>query len=66
MIECRRGLCFLDKPLQFVWIPAEVLIQKFDRHFAIEFRVLREVDLTHSPGADFGDDAVMGEGGVGG
>jgi len=57
---------FLDEPLQFVWIPAELFIQKLDSHFAIEFGVLCEVNLAHSTGADFGDDAVMGDCRVGG
>ena len=46
MIQCRGGLGFLDKASQLVRVPAEFFVQEFDRDFAIEFRVLREIDFT--------------------
>jgi hypothetical protein len=34
-------------------------VQEFDRYFAIEFCVLRQIDLTHAARANPGDDSVI-------
>src|SRR5678815_408446 len=64
----KSGSClrFLDKAIQFVRVFAELIVQELDRDFAIEFRVLGEIDFTHAAGSDLGNDAVMRQGRIGG
>ncbi len=40
--------------------------ENFQRHFAKEPRILRQINLTHTAFADLGDDAVMSVDRVGG
>src|SRR5678815_5794996 len=46
VIESGSCLGFLDKAIQFVRVFAELIVQELDRDFAIEFRVLGEIDLS--------------------
>ena len=39
--------------------------QNLQRNLAIEFGILRQIHLAHSALAEFGDDAVMRQGGIG-
>jgi hypothetical protein len=65
VIECGSCLGFLNKTIQLVCVLAEFFVEKFDSDFAVQFCVLGQVHLTHPARADFGDDAVVQQSGVG-
>ena len=61
MVEDARGLRFLLEAAQAVRVLRERGGQHLDRDLASEARVLRAVDLAHSPGADLAEDLVGAE-----
>ena len=65
MIERGRRFRFLNETAHAVLIRGKISGQNLHRHFAIEFRVLGQIDLTHSARADLRDDAVVRQSGIG-
>src|ERR1043165_7228406 len=61
MIERSRGGRLLFEATHAILIRSYVERQDFQRDFAREARVLREIDLTHTTGANEGDDLVTTE-----
>src|SRR5262249_52463469 len=58
MVERGGGLSLLLETAQPFGVLSVAFRKKLDGDFAIEPGVLREVDFTHSPGTDRGDDLV--------
>jgi len=50
MIERRSRRAFALKPPYAFFVPREAHRQEFERYFAVEGRVLGEVNLAHSAG----------------
>jgi hypothetical protein len=66
MIERRNGAGFLCEALHSFRISRDFGGQKLDSHSAFQLAgVLREIHFTHATRADFGEDAVVSECGVG-
>ena len=63
MAERGRELRFLDEPAGAGRVA--VAGEDFERDFAAEADVARQVDLAHAAAADAGDDAVMVDHGAG-
>ena len=61
MAQRGRRLRFAYETFHAVAIRSDIGGKDLQRYFAIELGVLREIHLTHSARADFGDDAVMRE-----
>ena len=61
MIERCGRLCFLHKAPHAIFISDNVSGQNFQRHFAIELRVLREIHFPHSARADLRADFIATE-----
>ena len=66
VVEDARRLRLLLEAPEAVGVGRERSRQHLDRHFAAEPRILRAVDLSHSPGADLAEDLVRTETGTGG
>ena len=66
MIECACGLCFLFEAVKAFNVLGEGSGQHFDRHVATKFDVAGAINLTHAAFANFGDDCVLSDVGVGG
>src|SRR6476620_5223993 len=65
MIERRRSLRFLNETAHAVLVCIKVSGEGFQRDFAIKLCVLGQIHFTHSSSADFGNDAVVRESGIG-
>ena len=52
MVEARRGVRFLSKPLQPIRVACEILRDQLDGDAAIELLVVRRIDLAHRARAD--------------
>src|SRR5690349_17051217 len=65
MIKRGCGLRLLDKAPHTILIRSEVWRKELQSYFAIKFRVVRQIDFTHSARAEFRDNAVMRQNGVG-
>src|SRR3989441_10215437 len=61
MIERGRGLSLLCESPHPILIRSQLHRQNLQRDFAFEFRVLRQIHLTHSARADLGVDFVATE-----
>jgi hypothetical protein len=59
MIQCGGRLSFLYETLHAMALRSDVRGQNLQRHFSIQFCVLREIHLTHPTGAKLGHDAVV-------
>jgi hypothetical protein len=61
-VKCRCGLSFTAEALQTLPVVCHFLGQEFERHDAVQPRVLRLVDDAHPAATDFFEDAVMRDG----
>ena len=62
MIECRGGLGLLHKATHAIAaFRVDVGGKDFDSDFAIEFRIVGQVNLTHAARAELGADFVTAE-----
>ena len=61
MIERRRRMCLGMEPAETVGIGGDPWRQQLQRHWTIELRVVRLVDLAHAAGADPLDDAIAAD-----
>ena len=61
MVERGSGLGLVNQPLPGLIIAVPPLGQHLDGHFAPEFAVFREKDLSHAAGAELPDDSVMAD-----
>src|SRR5512144_1513882 len=59
MVECGSRFRLTNKPLHAIPMRCNVGGQNLQRNFAIQFRVLRQIHLTHSARAEFGHYAVV-------
>jgi hypothetical protein len=66
MIERRRGRGLLFEAAHSVLVSSHFRRKNLQRHFAMEPRILSQIDLTHSACADLGDDPVWSNDRVGG
>ncbi len=62
MVEGGGGLGFALEALERLMVLGHFLRQEFERHEAVELRVLSFVDDTHAPAAQLLQDAVVGDG----
>ena len=65
MIERRCSLRFLFEAAHSILVSGHFWGQNLQRHFAVEPRILSQIDLAHAAGADLRDDPVMRQRGVG-
>ena len=61
MIERRRGRRPLLEAAHSILVSGHFRGENLQRHFAMEPRILRQINLTHAAFADLGDDAVMSD-----
>ena len=61
MIQRGRGFRFTNETFHPVAIRSHIRRKNFQRNFAIEFRVLRQIHLTHPARAEFAENPVMGD-----
>src|SRR5262249_762952 len=61
IVECRGGTCFSFETVYLCGILRELRWQDLDRDAAVEFQVIREINLTHASGSDLRDDLIMSE-----
>ena len=62
MIDRRGGARFLKEASLRVGVAHESRREELERHQAAKPEVLGLVDYAHAAGADFGDDAIVGDG----
>jgi hypothetical protein len=65
MIQSRRGFRLLGKAPHPILIAGEFGGKYFQRHLAIEFRILRQIHLAHSAFANLRADFITAESGSG-
>src|SRR5713226_1962646 len=61
MAQRRRRLRFPNEALHAVAMRRDLSGEDLQSYFAIEFGILRQINLTHATRAEFGDDAIVGE-----
>ena len=66
VVECGRGRRLLLEAAHPILVSGHVRRENLQRHFAMEPRIFRQINLTHPAGADLGDDAVVSNDRVGG
>src|SRR5438128_1410814 len=52
MVQCRSSLGFLHKPTHAIRMSSNLSGQNLKSNFAIQFRILRQIDFAHSARAD--------------
>ena len=59
VIQGRRGARFLQKAAAAIFVSDRFFGQHFERHYAVEFFVVRHVDGAHAASADRFENPVM-------
>src|ERR1700686_3519551 len=66
MIECRGGPSLLLEAIQPIRVGSKLSRENFDRHVTVKPPVTRAIDFAHAAFAEFRDDRVLSDRGVGG
>jgi len=64
MIQRRSGLGFLDEAAHAIFVCSNVGGQNLESDFAIELCIFRQIHFAHPARAEFGEDAVVRDGGL--
>src|SRR5258708_32578765 len=59
MIKRGRSFCFLDKTAQAALVIGKLRRQQLQCDFAIELRIIGEIDLTHAAFSEWCDDLIV-------